>query len=79
VIALLGFLGFTFNYMLRVNINFTIVSMVNYDTNSSNNDSLDGCGFIDDDESDTGSTRNDVTLFAGVDSNPRTYDQELNP
>lgn len=28
--AFLAFVGFIFNYMLRVNINLTIVSMVNY-------------------------------------------------
>ena len=38
VVAFLGFVGFLFNYMLRVNINFTIVSMVNFE---SNDDALD--------------------------------------
>ena len=29
-VAILAFVGFIFNYMLRVNINITIVSMVNF-------------------------------------------------
>ena len=30
IMTIMSFLGFVFNYMLRININITIVAMVNY-------------------------------------------------
>lgn len=43
-VAILAFFGFIFNYMLRVNINLTIVSMVNFTQNSNEEDSNE-CGY----------------------------------
>jgi MFS family permease len=43
MVAFLAFVGFIFNYMLRVNINLTIVSMVNY--TSSEDDVITECNF----------------------------------
>ena len=61
VVAFLGFVGFLFNYMLRVNINFTIVSMVNFESNETSDDALDECGFFEEDQSSSNSTTKDVS------------------
>ena len=46
-VAFLAFIGFIFNYMLRVNINVTIVAMVNFTAFENNNDDNEDneCGF----------------------------------
>ncbi|KAG0712043.1 Sialin [Chionoecetes opilio] len=46
----MAFLGMVFNYMLRVNINLTVVAMVKVDANSSqaNSSAQEVCGFTDD-------------------------------
>ena len=51
-VAFLAFIGFIFNYMLRVNINVTIVAMVNFTAfeNDEKNITVDECKFDDDDE-----------------------------
>ena len=51
-VAFLAFIGFIFNYMLRVNINVTIVAMVNFTAfeNDEKNITADECKFDDDDE-----------------------------
>lgn len=49
ILAFLAFVGFIFNYMLRVNINFTIVSMVNFTVQSKENVSNE-CNFTISDE-----------------------------
>ena len=59
VVSFLGFLSFMFNYMLRVNINFTIVSMVNFDKNSSSENS-DECGFFGQENNTDSTTENEV-------------------
>ncbi|CAG7836381.1 unnamed protein product [Allacma fusca] len=47
IMAIMSFFGFVFNYMLRININITIVAMVNYSAIERANDSGRGaeCGF----------------------------------
>ena len=49
-VAFLAFIGFIFNYMLRVNINVTIVAMVNFTAfeNDEKNITVDECKFDDD-------------------------------
>ena len=51
-VAFLAFIGFIFNYMLRVNINVTIVAMVNFTAfeNDEKNITVDECKFDDNDE-----------------------------
>ena len=51
-VAFLAFIGFIFNYMLRVNINVTIVAMVNFTAfeNDDNGTDDNECGFDNDDE-----------------------------
>ncbi len=46
VVAFLAFVGFIFNYMLRVNINLTIVSMVNYTQQNDDADVVNECGKV---------------------------------
>lgn len=60
LIAFFGFLGFTFNYMLRVNFNFTIVSMVNFYPDNSTSNSSSECGFQENNENST--VTNEVNL-----------------
>lgn len=45
IVAFLAFVGFIFNYMLRVNINLTIVSMVNFTIEE--NDTENECNRMD--------------------------------
>ncbi|KAK3877665.1 hypothetical protein Pcinc_017627 [Petrolisthes cinctipes] len=53
VVAFMSFLGFVVNYMLRVNINLTIVAMVKTSNSSNSSDSVqEVCGF--DDETSSG-------------------------
>ena len=44
--AVLAFFGFIFNYMLRVNINLTIVSMVNYTQDENDTDNINECNRV---------------------------------
>jgi hypothetical protein len=46
--------------MLRVNLNFTIVSMVNFVADNSSGNSSDDCGFIDNSDTNTNATLNEV-------------------
>jgi len=61
LVAFFGFMGFAFNYMLRVNFNFTIVSMVNFYANSSTANETSDCGFIENTINST--VTNEVTFF----------------
>ena len=45
-VAVLAFFGFIFNYMLRVNINLTIVSMVNYTKDDNDTDDINECNKV---------------------------------
>ena len=45
IVAVLAFFGFIFNYMLRVNINLTIVSMVNF-TQDENDTDINECNKV---------------------------------
>ena len=51
-VAFLAFIGFIFNYMLRVNINVTIVAMVNFTAfeNDDNGTDDNECGFDNNDD-----------------------------
>ena len=46
MVAVLAFFGFVFNYMLRVNINLTIVSMVNYTQDENDTDNINECNRV---------------------------------
>ena len=46
IVAVLAFFGFIFNYMLRVNINLTIVSMVNYTQDENDTDNINECNRV---------------------------------
>nr|XP_027225758.1 putative inorganic phosphate cotransporter [Penaeus vannamei] len=48
IVALMAFLGMVFNYMLRVNINLTIVAMVKAANTTNKSEAEDVCGFGDD-------------------------------
>lgn len=54
MVALMAFFGMAFNYMLRTNINLTIVSMVKPDNETRNNSAAEVCGFDDDGGGDDG-------------------------
>ena len=51
-VALLAFVGFIFNYMLRVNINLTIVSMVNFTQPNDTSADVNECNVTSEDEED---------------------------
>ncbi len=55
IVAFLAFVGFIFNYMLRVNINLTIVAMVNFTETENETASIQECNFtnVNDDEAES--------------------------
>ena len=64
-VAFLAFIGFIFNYMLRVNINVTIVAMVNFTAfeNDEKNITVDECKFDDDELNPDETSKSDQGQF----------------
>ena len=62
-VAFLAFIGFIFNYMLRVNINVTIVAMVNFTAfeNDDNGTDDNECGFDNNDDDEVNPDENPLS------------------